>query len=64
MTRGYKLTKQDDLMPATKGKAGAGPSAIPAGGAGKSAPTDVQNFGRINPKSCKLSLSISDGVKV
>lgn len=57
LIREYRLTEQDDLMPAMKGNAGAGPSAIPSGGAGKSAPTDVQNFGRINPKSCKLSRS-------
>lgn len=46
---------QDDLMPPMKG--GGGPSAVPAGGAGRGGPTDVPNFGRINPKSCEQHLS-------
>jgi len=35
------------------GLASAGPSGIPAPGAKVSGPTDVPNFGRINPKSSK-----------
>lgn len=39
------------------GMAGAG-GAAPAGGAGKiGAPTDVANFGRVNPKSCTFHVT-------
>lgn len=50
---------QDDMLPPIR--AGAGGQTAGPGGPKISAPTDVPNFGRINPKSCKSGRRLGKG---